>query len=78
MSKGEIPVELRKALFDQRIAFLAKFGREPNPGEPIFFDPDKDVPTPAPLGKIHINLVEALLMAGFDDEEVKAFLRAVK
>ena len=77
VSKGGIPAELHKALFDQRIAFAKKFGREPGPGEPIFFDPDIDVPTPAPLGKVHIDVVAALLMAGFDDEEVKAFLRTV-
>jgi hypothetical protein len=73
----EMPAELHKVLFDQRIAFAKKFGREPAPGEPIFFDPDKDVPTPAPLGKIHIAVVEAMLNAGFDEAEVKAFLRAL-
>jgi hypothetical protein len=72
-----MPRELHKALFDQRIAFVRKFGREPNLGEPIFFDPDKDVPTPAPLDKIRIDVVEALLIAGLDDDEIKAFLRAV-
>jgi hypothetical protein len=23
-----------------------KFGRDPGPNDPVFFDPDKDVPTP--------------------------------
>jgi hypothetical protein len=77
VSKGGMPRELQKVLFDQRIAFAAKFGREPDLDDPVFFDPDKDVPTPAPLSKIHIAVVEALLMAGLDDDEVKAFLRAV-
>jgi hypothetical protein len=72
-----MPAELHKALFDQRIAFAKKFGREPAPGEPIFFDPDKDVPTPAPIGNNHIGVVEAMLKAGFDEAEVKAFLRAL-
>src|SRR5262245_3412466 len=73
----EMPAGLHKVLFDQRIAFVKKFGRDPGPGEPIFFDPDKDAPTPAPLGKIHIDVVEAMLKAGFDEAEVKAFLRAL-
>src|SRR5262245_26937316 len=73
----EMPAELHKVLFDQRIAFVKKFGREPARGEPIFFDPNKDVPTPARLGNIHIYVVEAMLKAGFDETEVKAFLRAL-
>jgi len=77
VSKIEMPPELRQALLDQRIAFVAKFGREPDPGEPIFFDPDKDVPTPLAPNKIHSNVVEAMLKAGFDESEVKAFLKAV-
>jgi hypothetical protein len=35
-----------EALLDQRKAFIDKFGREPGPGDPVIFDPDKDVPTP--------------------------------
>ena len=76
MSKG-MPVELREALRDQRRAFAAKFGREPDPGEPIFFDPDKGFPMPAPLSKIPAGVVEAMLMAGFDEADVEAFLRAL-
>jgi hypothetical protein len=29
------------ALMEQRQAFIDKFGREPGPGDPVFFDPDK-------------------------------------
>ena len=78
MPKIEMPLELRQALLDQRMAFVAKFGREPDPGEPVFFDPDKDVPTPMALGKIiRTDVAEAMLKAGFDEAEVKAFLRAL-
>ena len=76
MSK-EMPAELQQALRDQRIAFVAKFGRQPDPGEPIFFDPDKEFPMPAPLGKIPSAVVDAMRKAGFDEAEVKAFLRAM-
>jgi hypothetical protein len=37
---------VHEALLEQRKAFVEKFGREPGPGDPVFFDPDKDVPTP--------------------------------
>jgi hypothetical protein len=36
-----------RAAFDaQHEAFVAKFGREPTEADPVFFDPDKDEPTP--------------------------------
>src|SRR5262245_13933873 len=38
--------EMRDALLKQREAFIAKFGREPGPNDPVIFDPDKDEPTP--------------------------------
>jgi hypothetical protein len=36
---------MRDALLEQREAFIKKFGREPGPGDPVFFDPDADTPT---------------------------------
>lgn len=38
--------ELHEELLLQRERFREKFGREPGPNDPIFFDPEKDVPTP--------------------------------
>jgi hypothetical protein len=52
---------------DQLEAFRAKFGREPAPNDPIFFDPDADEPRPLKMdfgeafGK---KLVEAARAAG--------------
>ena len=37
---------MRQIFERARAQFIAKFGREPGPGDPVFFDPDKDVPTP--------------------------------
>jgi hypothetical protein len=37
---------VRDALEAQLILFRRKFGRDPGPNDPVFFDPDKDVPTP--------------------------------
>ena len=35
-----------EALEQQRQLFIEKFGREPGPNDPIFFDADEDEPTP--------------------------------
>jgi hypothetical protein len=38
--------DVQDALLQQREAFRAKFGRDPGPNDQVFFDPDKDEPTP--------------------------------
>lgn len=50
--------ELRTAMDAQREAFRDKFGRDPGPDDPIFFDPDADEPRP---------LTDAQVEAGFED-----------
>lgn len=47
--KVRMSAEERDILLRQREAFIAKFGREPGEGDPDFFDPTKDVPTPIDL-----------------------------
>lgn len=41
----------REAIERQLAAFRKKFGREPGPNDPIFFDPDADTPQPYPEEK---------------------------
>ncbi|MEU3713750.1 hypothetical protein [Streptomyces catenulae] len=53
--------EIQEALREQREFFIEKFGREPNPDDPVFFDPEADEPTP--LTKAHFDEV-MLKMAG--------------
>jgi hypothetical protein len=36
--------EVHEALFQHREAFRAKFGRDPGPNDPVFFDPDATDP----------------------------------
>ncbi|MFJ8645876.1 hypothetical protein ACIRNI_07110 [Streptomyces sp. NPDC093546] len=38
--------KMKKAMKGQLKAFREKFGRDPGPGDPLFFDPDADEPTP--------------------------------
>lgn len=40
--------ELSRLLHAQLDAFRGKFGRDPEPGDPLFFDPDADEPLPLP------------------------------
>jgi len=51
-------------------SFIEKFGREPGPGDPLFFDPDYDVPTPLTESKLRKELSEAARKAGLDINRV--------
>jgi len=44
--------EIEEDLNEQRKKFIEKFGREPCPDDPLFFDPDADTPQPYPEKKL--------------------------
>jgi hypothetical protein len=48
--------------------FREKFGREAGPGDPLMFDPSKDVPTPLPPGTIAGEMIAAMFKAGLPPE----------
>ncbi|HEY4931615.1 MAG TPA: hypothetical protein VII23_08605 [Terriglobales bacterium] len=56
--------ELAQAMNQQLQMFRKKFGRDPGPEDPIFFDPDADTPVPMPLEKIGAGWNEVLQKAG--------------
>jgi hypothetical protein len=58
---------------DQLKAFKAKFGRDPLPGEPIFFDPDQDAPVEIDLEQAMANLGDSMREAGIPLELIYAF-----
>ena len=60
-------------LQEQRLAFIAKFGREPGPGDPVFFDPDADTPTEMSPVKAEADMLAALQKAGAPPEVTYAF-----
>jgi hypothetical protein len=67
--------ELRTALEGQLEAFRQKFGREPGPDDPVFFDPDADASTPSSQGHVASmfdDLVDAAEQAGVDPAKMKA------
>lgn len=45
-----------KILKKQLRAFRKKFGRDPGPGDPVFFDPDADTPQPVPQAAIDATM----------------------
>jgi hypothetical protein len=62
--------ELHEAMVHQRDRFIEKFGREPTSEDPIFFDPDCDMPTPLSEAKVKRGLIEAARKAGLDVDRI--------
>jgi hypothetical protein len=65
--------ELEDAFQEQRKLFVEKFGREPGPNDPIFFDPDADTPQPYPEEKYTEELVDAMRKANIDERLIRAY-----
>jgi len=68
-----MPPELEEDFKKQRKLFIEKFGREPGPDDPIFFDPDADTPQPYPEEKFTEEIVESMREAGVDEKLINAF-----
>jgi len=61
--------ELARAMKNQLSAFKKKFGREPGPNDPVFFDPDADTPQPIPIEKLRATtVIEAAKKTGTQTE----------
>ncbi|WP_416874930.1 hypothetical protein [Kitasatospora sp. SC0581] len=68
--------EIQKGLEKQLAAFREKFGREPEPHDPIFFDPDTDEPVPLTrrnFDSMMQDAVDAASAAGIDPAFVHAW-----
>lgn len=66
MKKININKVLSETLQSQFLAFKDKFGRDPKPGEPIFFDPDEDEPqfmSAEQIAEIESEICEIMQMA---------------
>ncbi|HEV7451600.1 MAG TPA: hypothetical protein VGO16_09495 [Pseudonocardiaceae bacterium] len=57
---------LREAMERQAERFREKFGRDPGPEDPIFFDPDADEPRPFDLDTATREMAEELRHAGME------------
>jgi hypothetical protein len=69
---------VHEALLEQRQAFIDKFGREPGPGYPVLFDPDKDVPTPISPARLDADLEKALRDSGIDPARAEAIRKLLR
>ena len=68
--------EMQEAIRSQIRFFREKFGREPEPDDPIFFDPDADTPQfcgPEATDHVTDQMVEAMSAAGIRPEAIYAF-----
>ncbi len=78
-TKRSRTVPIEPQLFDlieqQKRAFRTKFGRDPGPGDPIFFDPDCDVPTAFDPEKMSREIVSGMVKAGLPPELIHAHAR---
>jgi hypothetical protein len=76
MRKIKLDREAMQALEQRRQAFVNKFGREPGPGDPIFFDPDADQPrfrTEAQMNEMRDEICTVMLNSGIDPAYVYAY-----
>ena len=70
-----IPItpEVADALTEQVQHFKEKFGRDPQPDDPLFFDPDEDTPQMMNDEKIEKGLVESMMSAGLNPAIIHAY-----
>ena len=72
----EMTPEMEATILAQLDLFREKFGREAGPDDPIFFDPDFDVPTPLTAAKIEREMVAALEAIGAHPRFIYAYQQA--
>ena len=75
MGRNQIKRMVNRAVRQQRKDFIAKFGREPGPDDPLIFDPDSDTPTPYPEEKMRREMVAAMAKAGTPGHLIHAFVK---
>jgi hypothetical protein len=61
------------AVREQLEAFRRKFGREPGPGDPLFFDPDAEVPRRISLVKFDAEVTQGMEKAGLPPQFIYAY-----
>jgi hypothetical protein len=72
--KPRIPTK-DEMLRDLNKLFVEKFGREPGPDDPLFFDPDAETPIPLAASKLRAQMVITMMRAGTPEHLIYAYLR---
>jgi len=70
-----LPAEVTEAIACQLEAFRKKFGRDPCPDDPIFFDPDAKEPVPLNPQQYEQDMIETMAQAGINPAFIYAFKR---
>ncbi len=70
---GQLSPEVVKTLEKQKETFRRKFGREPGPEDPLFFDPNADTPQPLDMDEMTALVVEAMAKAGVEPTRIYAY-----
>jgi hypothetical protein len=65
--------EMIQILEEQKQRFRQKFGRDPRPEDPVFWDESSELPTPMSIEDIHQTILAALITAGSPPEFIYAF-----
>ena len=66
-------IRLDKLLQEQQDAFRKKFGRDPGPDDPVFFDPDKDEPTQVSMDTAAAEVMATMKKTGTRPELIYAY-----
>jgi hypothetical protein len=73
--KIELTSELEDAMQRQFQAFREKFGRDPGPEDPVFFDPDSTTPAPIPIETLQSQIAAVMTRAGISPAFIYAYRR---
>jgi hypothetical protein len=73
--KAPMSAEARKVMEQQLEKFRQKFGRDPGPEDPVFFDAGADMPHLVDQEKAEEALLMAMTAAGLDPELIYAIQR---
>ncbi len=65
--------EVQRAMEGRFQRFREKFGRDPGPDDPVFFDPNADTPQELDWDRVDSEIVGAMVKAGIEPENIYAY-----
>jgi hypothetical protein len=65
--------DVREALLRQKQRFSEKFGRDPEPDDPVFFDENADEPQPISTDRFEREITDYLIAINVDPALIHAF-----
>ena len=65
--------EVQRAMEGRFQRLREKFGRDPGPDDPVFFDPNADTPQELDWDRVDSEIVGAMVKAGTEPEKIYAY-----